>query len=322
MPETPRIVLHNSDTAPLAQALRSSFPAVACRECQTYEDLPALIAEFRPDVVYSVRFAGTPGFPRDALFGRQGPRWVANGGAGTDHYGQWDPATTTVTNTAGVAADMMAEYVFGGFLHFTLDIPGLQQDKSARQWMARRVAPLSGKTLAIIGLGHTGQAVAKRAKAFGMRVIGTRAHPQPMQHVDEVHAANELQSVLSGADFIAVSTPLTAATRGLIGVEEVERMKPGVILADVSRGGVVDQVALLDALQTGHVAAAALDVFETEPLPQNNPLWGLDNVIISPHCSSVFEGWEQASFQLFLNNLRRWIGNEALTNVVDPKLGY
>lgn len=322
MPEKLRIVLHNSDTAPLARWLRASYADVDFRECNSYGALPALIESYRPEIVYSIRFAGTPGFPRDTLFGPQGPRWIANGGAGTDHYGSWDPEETIVTNAAGVAAGMMAEYIFGGFLHFTLDVPGLQRDKDAKAWTIRSVTPLAGKTLLIIGLGHTGRAVAKLAKAFGMKVLGTRATPRTMQHVDEVHAPDGLLSLLPQADFIAVSTPLIPETRGLIGASEIAAMKPGVILADVSRGGVVDQNALRDALETGHMAGAALDVFETEPLPKDSPLWTLDNVIISPHCSSVYSEWEKASFQLFLDNLGRWRRGEQLMNVVKPSRGY
>ena len=323
MADTPRIVLHNSDTQPLAQWLVAAFPKADYRECNSYEALPTLIQSYRPEIVYSVRFAGSSGFPRDALFGRDGPRWIANGGAGTDHYGRWDPDRTTVTNAAGVAGDMMAEYILGGFLHFTLDVPGLQTDKSRRVWNgARTVRPLSGQTLLIIGLGHTGRAVAARAKAFGMTVIGTRAHPQAMAHVDEVWAPGDLTTLLPRAGFIAVSTPLTAQTRGLVGAEEIAAMQPGVILADVSRGGVVDQTALHAALETGRVAAAVLDVFEVEPLSVTSPLWDLENVILSPHCSSVHEGWEKASFDLFLANLNRWTRGTALVNIVDPSLGY
>lgn len=320
--DIPRIVLHNSDTAALAETLQAAYPQVDFRECNTYETFPELVESYRPDVVYSVRFAGTPGFPRDALFGAHGPRWIANGGAGTDHYGTWDPEQTIVTNAAGVAADMMAEYIFGGFLHFTLDIAGLQNDKAERVWNTRSVTPLAGRTLLIIGLGHTGRAVAMRAKAFGMTVLGTRAAPRTMEYVDEVHAAGDLLELIPRADFIAVSTPLTPATRGLIGTAEVEAMKAGVILVDVSRGGVVDQTALHDALKSGHIAGAALDVFETEPLAPSSPLWTLHNVIISPHCSSVYAGWEEASFKLFLDNLGRWLRGEQLMNVVNPTRGY
>ena len=322
MSDTPRIILHNKTTAQLAQRLLAVYPRADFRECNSYEDLPALIETYQPDVVYSVRFEGTPGFPSDALFGPGGPRWIANGGAGTDHYGRWNSDSVTVTNAAGVAAGMMAEYIFGAFLHFTLDIPGLQKDKNKRLWNARMVRPLAGQTLLIIGLGHTGKAVAARAKAFGMKVLGTRARPQAMEHIDEVHAASDLPALLPRADFIAISTPLIPATQGLIGEQEIASMQPHAILADVSRGGVVDQAALHAALKAGHLAGAALDVFETEPLPPTSPLWALENVVISPHCSSVYADWETASFDLFLENLERWIKGSALVNIVDPARGY
>ncbi|MEM7211399.1 MAG: D-2-hydroxyacid dehydrogenase [Pseudomonadota bacterium] len=322
MPDLPRILLHNAETSNLAGWLRAEFPDAYFRECNSYAALPALVESFRPEVVYSIRFDGTPGFPRDVLFGPGGARWVANGGAGTDHFGSWDPNSTTVTNAAGVAAGMMAEYVIGGFLHFTLNVDGLQKDKSIQAWKPRNMIPLAGKTLLIVGLGHTGRALAKRAKAFDMTVLGTRTRPQAMENIDEVHAADDLRDVLPRADFVAVATPLVPATRKLIDEAEIACMKPGAILADVSRGGVVNQDALVQALRTGHVSAAALDVFETEPLPLSSPLWTLDNVLISPHCSSVYAEWEEASFRLFLDNLGRWSRGEALVNVVDPSRGY
>ena len=317
-----RVLLHNAETAPSVAELLQRFPQVSAMGCDTYEDLPQAIADFRPDAVYTVRFAGTPGYPRDALFGAGGPRWIANGGAGTDHFGQWDPAKVTVTNAAGVAADMMAEYVMGCFLHFTLDVPGLQADKAARAWRARTVRPLQGQTLLIVGLGSTGRAIAARAKAFGMRVIGTRARPQEMENVDQVYPADALGEALPQADFIAVCTPLTPQTRGSIAKAEIAAMKPGVILADVSRGGVMDPEALLEGLSSGRIAAAALDVFTQEPLPPESPFWAQENVVISPHCSSVYEGWDEASFQLFLANLEGWLAGKELFNIVDPKRGY
>lgn len=322
MAEFPRILLHNDQTAELAQVLHDRFPQVSVAECNSYAELPDAVAKFRPDIVYSVRFAGTSGFPRAALLGPTGPRWIAIAGAGSDHFGTWDTARTTITNAAGVAADMMAEYVMGGFLHFTLDVAGLQADKRDRHWRARTVRPLRGATLLIVGLGHTGRAIAARAKAFGMHVIGTRAHPCAMENVDAVHAASDLPALLPQADFIAIATPLTPATKGLIGQAEITALKPGAVLADVSRGTVVDQDALAAVLANGKIAGAILDVFEVEPLPHASPLWTLENVVISPHCSSVYDGWERASFELFLDNLSRWLQGRTLLNLVDPKLGY
>ena len=317
-----RILLFNDRTEALAARLAAVASDVEIAECNDYAALPAMLSDFHPDVIYAVRFAGTPGFPRDALMGRYRPRWIANGGVGTDHLGSWDPNRTIVTNAAGVAADMMAEYVLGGFLYFTLDIPGLNADKAKRRWQARSVTPLAGKTLLIAGLGSTGQALASRAKAFGMRVIGTRARARQMENVELSLPPEALRDVLPQADAVAIATPLTPATRGMIGLAEFSLMKEGVLFADVSRGGVVDQSALAMALKSGRIKGAAVDVFETEPLPQDSPLWDMPNLIISPHCSSVYDGWEEASFDMFLDNLSRFRAGKEMLNVVDPKRGY
>ena len=228
----------------------------------------------------------------------------------------------TVTNAAGVAADMMAEYVLGGLLHFTLDVPGLEADRADRRWASRSLTPLAGRTLLVIGLGHTGRAVAARAKAFGMTVIGTRARPRPTDHVDEVFADSELSSLWQSADAIVVCAPLLSSTRGLLDDAAFAAMNDGVLLVDVSRGGLVDAAALMRALRAGKVSGAVLDVFETEPLPSQHPLWCMDNVLLSPHCSSVFDGWEVDSTRLFAENLSRFLADEPLNNVVDPARGY
>jgi phosphoglycerate dehydrogenase-like enzyme len=322
MPEPFRVLLHTADPGPMIAEIARRFPQVEATGCAEFHALPEALAASRPDALYTVRFEPGP-FPRDAIFAEGGPRWVSNGGVGIDHFGDWDPNRVTVTNAAGVAAGMMAEYVLGGFLHFTLDVPGLQKDKAAKHWdTTRLVRPLAGQTLLIVGLGQTGQALAARAKALGMTVIGTRARPQAMENVDEVAAASDLHALLPRAGFVAVCTPLTPATRGLIGAAEFSRMQPGAILADVSRGGVVDGDALLAALRNGRLGAAVLDVFETEPLPAASPLWDAENALISPHCSAVHAGWDDASFEIFLDNLDRFVQGAPLRNVVDPARGY
>lgn len=321
--DAPRVILHNDVTGPMAERLRQAIPEAVVAECNDYESMAPMVAEFSPDAVYSIKFGGNPGFPTPALMGPEGPGWISVGGSGCDHLGRWDASRTTVTNSAGVAAHMMAEYAFGGLLHFTLDLPGLARDRAVRHWNpARLMTPLKGKTLLIIGLGQTGQAVAARARAFGMHVIGTRARPVPTENVDEVHAASDLAQLWPRADAIVVSVPLLPATRGLIGETDFAAMKPSALLVDVSRGGVIDGAALLEALRTRRIAGAVLDVFETEPLPEDSPFWALDNIILSPHASGVYDGWDMASFEMFLENLARWRRGEPLKNVVDPDRGY
>lgn len=323
MTDTPRILVHTSDPAPMLARLAEVAPEIEARGHDDYEGLGAVLAEFRPDIVYSVAFHGRTGFPRAALLGAHGPRWIAVGGAGVDHLTPWDAGAVMVSNAAGVAAPMMAEYVMGAVLHFTLDIDGMAADRAARHWEPKRqMTPLAGKTMLIVGLGHTGQAVAARARAFGLRVIGTRAHPRPVENVDEVHAAAALPDLWGRADIVVLSVPLLPGTRGLVNARALMAMKRDAILVDVSRGGVLDDAALVNAMRAGHLKGAALDVFETEPLPADSPLWALERVILSPHCSAVSEGWAMRSFDLFLANLGHWRRGEPLFNVVDPDRGY
>lgn len=319
----PRVLVHDAAPGPLVAILRERHPDIGIATCSTYAGLAEALARSGARIVYTVRFAGTPGFPSKPLVESGQVRWVAVGGSGTDHLNPWDPARVTVTNSAGVAADMMAEYALGAMLHFNLDVAGLDADRNARAWRKdRKMIPLAGATVLIVGLGKTGAAVARRAKAFGMTVLGVRAQPGPMPDVDEVGPVEALTALGKRADFMVVAVPLTPRTRGLIGREELSALKPGAVLIDVSRGGVVRQAELIEELRTGRLGGAALDVFDTEPLPPENPLWTFDNVILSPHCSSVYEGWEKASMRLFCDNLARWRAGEPLANVVDPLRGY
>lgn len=323
MTHPPRVMILDGDPDPLRGRLLQQMPDLDVACCDSYADLPAALARHRPEVLYSVTFAGRAGYPAEAVLGCDGPAWIAVGGSGVDHLGTWDARAVTVTNTAGSAAFAMAEHVFATVLHFTCDIAGLEEDRRARRWnSARMMVPLRGKTMLIVGLGQTGQAVALRAKAFGMRVIGTRARPCEMVHVDRVHAGADLPALWPEADVIVLSVPLIDATRGLVGDAAFAAMKPSAILIDVSRGGVIAQDALIAAIRRGAIACAALDVFDEEPLPEDSPIWDLPNVIVSPHSSSVYADWTMQSFEAFIDNLRNWRAGRVLSNIVDPARGY
>ena len=317
-----RLMIHNDKAETLLEPLSRRHPDVEVSLCTDYPSLPALLEAHKPDALYTVRFAGTPGFPRPAILASPSLRWVSVGGSGTDHLAPWDPARLTVTNAAGVGAPTMAQYAIAAALHFNLGLPGFAAAQRERRWAPTSVASLEGRTILILGLGKTGQAVARLAKAHGMHVIGLRARPAPTPSVDRVEPVARLGELLPEADFLVVCVPLTAETRGLMDAAAFARLKPGAVLVDVSRGGVVQQAALIEALGSGRLKGAALDVFETEPLPADNPLWGRENVIITPHCSSVYEGWEQRSIEMFCDNLDRWKRGETLTNIVDPARGY
>ncbi|PBB39450.1 D-2-hydroxyacid dehydrogenase [Mesorhizobium sp. WSM3868] len=315
------IVSSDAPDGPIA-VLAETHPDIRVLGCDSYEALPDLIADTGAEVVFTIKFDRGSHYPRAALVESPTVRWVSVGGSGTDHLRPWDPTKVTITNSAGVAADMMAEYVFGAMLSFSLGLRGFAREQAARSWTAGKVEPIQGKTLLILGLGKTGQAVAARARAFGMTTLGVRARPKPTDYIDEVHGMADLPRLWGRADFILCAVPLLESTRGIVGSEAFAAMKPSAVLIDVSRGGIVDEAALLAALDGGRIKGAALDVFAVEPLPPAHQLWGYENVIVTPHCSSVYDGWDVKSARMFAENLTRYRRGEPLANVVDPGRGY
>ncbi len=320
--KSPVIILHTDNPEPAAKILMRDHPNLSIYTCDSYTELPALIKDTQAEVVYSVRFQGTPGYPRQALIDAPSIKWVSVGGSGTDHLNPWNPNTTTVTNAAGVAADMMAQYALGAMLHFSLGLPGFRAAQERREWSSGQVEPIDGKTVLIVGLGKTGEAVAARAKAMGLATLGVRAQPKDTQYVDEVFGIDALPSLWARADFIVTCVPLLDSTRGLVGEDAFASMKETAVIIDVSRGGVIDEVPLITALDEGRIRGAALDVFTVEPLPTDHRLWGYDNVIITPHCSSVYDGWDLKSVEMFSENLMRYRKDAMLSNIVNPERGY
>ncbi|MDF2114425.1 D-2-hydroxyacid dehydrogenase [Roseiarcaceae bacterium H3SJ34-1] len=197
------------------------------------------------------------------------------------------PERIVVTGPAGAHSPALAEHAFAFLLAFTRQIPLWAQITPTHKWERGRASAMSsveGRTLAIVGLGHAGLEVAKRAKVFGMTVITATRTPKENPLVDEVHPLTELKEVLGRADFIVITIAQTNETRGLIGAAEFAVCKPSAYLINVARGAIIDQAALLEALQAGKIAGAGIDVTDPEPLPPTDPLWGAPNIIISPHC--------------------------------------
>ncbi|MEM7237825.1 MAG: NAD(P)-dependent oxidoreductase, partial [Pseudomonadota bacterium] len=257
--KTPEVLLHTDAPEMALEIVARHHPDLSPTLCTTFADLAPQIDESRPEVVYTLNFARGR-FPREALVGADSVRWISNSGSGVNHLTPWDPARQTVTNSAGVAADAMSQYAIGTMLHYALDIPGLQADQRDRMWRSRRIAPLFGKTLVIVGLGKTGCATARLAEAMGMTVLGVRARPRETPHVAEVFATEDLLIPLARADYILVCLPLLPGTRGMFDSNAFSAVKPGAIFVDVSRGGIVRSDALIDALDAGRIAGAALDV--------------------------------------------------------------
>jgi phosphoglycerate dehydrogenase-like enzyme len=232
-----------------------------------------------------------------------------------------------VTTASGVYSGPLAEFVVMAMLQHVKNLERLRRDKAEKVWRQTYTDTLEGKTLCIVGMGNIGRAVAQRVRPLGTRVLGVkrtvREDDPARSHADELYGTDRLHDALGEADYVAVTLPGTPETRHLVDTEAIAAMKPGAYFANVGRGSVVDEAALVEALKRGHLSGAALDVFETEPLPQESPLWELENVIISPHSTDNLPGLtNRLQTDLFCANLRRYLDGEPLLNVLDKQLLY
>jgi len=245
--------------------------------------------------------------------------WVQAIGAGTDHFrGAELGPDVVVTNAAGVAAVPIAEFVVGQLLAIWKRFDELADQQRRHVWKPAYGRQVSGLTLGLVGLGAIGTAVAERARALGMRVLAVRRRPgaDDPPVVDEVVGPERLHDVLSRVDAVVVCAPATAETQDLFDAAAFAAIRPGAVFCNVARGSLVDEAALLDALRSGHLGAAVLDVAREEPLPAGSPLWDAPNLRLSPHSSASLDHYVESVFDLFADNLSRYVRREPLRNVV------
>lgn len=228
-----------------------------------------------------------------------------------------------LTNSAGVHGIPIAEFVIAFMLAHAKKLRQLYTFAAQHHWQRGfQIQDLWDAKLLIIGAGGIGQEIAARAKVFGMEIYGSRRHPEPLPNFDKVVGANEWRSLLPEVDYVVIATPLTKETKGMIDAEVLRLMRPNAYLINIARGAIVDESALVKALQEGWIAGAALDTVFTEPLPSESPLWLLPNIFITPHCSAHSSRVKERSLALFLNNLTSYRHGKPLKNVVDINAGY
>jgi phosphoglycerate dehydrogenase-like enzyme len=262
------------------------------------------------------------------VWSEQSPvRWIHTLAAGVDTllFPELNASDVVVTNAKGVFDDALAEYVLAAMLHFAKELGAIRRNQAAHIWQPLTVQRLAGCTLGIVGYGSIGSAVARLGAAAGMRIIAARRRPEQFRGdplIARGFAISELTLLMHEADYIVITTPLTDETRGLIGARELAAMQPHAVLINIARGPVLDENALLDALQSRDIRGAALDVFATEPLPESSALWDLENVLLSPHCADHTSDGHERSMRLFLDNLRRYRSGQPLRNVVDKTQRY
>lgn len=243
-------------------------------------------------------------------------RWIHTLAAGVETlpFDLLRSRETVVTNSRGLYAGALAEFVIAAMLWFAKDLRRLLINQAAHRWEPFTVERLEGRTVGIIGYGGIGRAIGRRAAGLGMNVAGVRRR----QEFGEA----TIDDVLRTSDYVVLSLPLTPASRGLISAERIASMRAESVLINVSRGAVVDESALVEALAAKRIRGAALDVFSVEPLPPEHPLWTLENVLISPHSADHTSDSHERAMRFFLENLRRFQRGEPLENVVDKDLQY
>jgi phosphoglycerate dehydrogenase-like enzyme len=224
-------------------------------------------------------------------------------------------ARVRITSAVGVHAVPLAEWTMLALLTFTKDLPRLLEAQAERRWEHYANHELRGRTVVVVGVGAIGLEVARLADAFGMRVLGVKRHVEDLPHVESVHPPEKLDDLVGEADAIVVTLPLTEETRGLVSRRTIERMRPNAVFVNIGRGGVVDEAALIEALEANRIRAA-LDVFAEEPLPESSPLWSMPNVLISPHTMALSFHENERIVELFAENLRRYLAGEELLRLV------
>ncbi len=252
--------------------------------------------------------------------------WVHSRSAGLDSvlFPEMVASEVPLTNGSGVFSQSLGEFSLAAILYFAKDFRRMIRNQAAGVWEQFDIEEISHQTVGIVGYGDIGRAVAKRVHAMGMTVLALKRHPPEATDplVDQFYPNAELAKMLPRCDYVVVCLPLTAETHHMISDAEFAAMKPTAVVINVGRGPVIDEQAMVRALKAKQIKGAGLDVFEHEPLPAGDPMYSLENVLLSPHTADHTSDWLNEAMQFFLDQYRRFSNGEALQNVVDKSLGY
>ena len=278
------------------------------------------------DVPAILHWSGTKEMLREAFMRCESLRWVHSRWAGLDSllFSELVNSDVVLTNGKGVFSPSLGEFALTAILYFAKDISRLRRNQSSRNWAPFDMEMIAGKVLGIVVYGDIGRSVATRAHAMGMRVLAVKRH-RPVSSdplIERYYETAELLEMLSICDYILIAAPLTEETKHMISDAEFAAMKPRAVIMNVGRGPVIDEEAMVRALNQKRIRGAGLDVFEREPLPKDSPLYEMDNVLLSPHCADNVPGWTEDAMRFFLEQHARFENNEPLLNSVNKRLGY
>jgi len=273
-------------------------------------------------------WSGTLALLRDAFLLSPRLRWIHSRSAGLEQslFPELIKSEVIITNGSGVFSPSLGEFALAAILYFAKDFRRMIRNQMTGVWEQFDITMISGQTLGIVGYGSIGRAVAARARALDMRVLGLRRQVGKQSKEDSllehVYEPGQLWEMLSQCDYVVVTLPFTAQTRGLIAEPEFAVMKKNAVLINIGRGPTVDEQAMIRALSQSKIKGAALDVFDQEPLPHGHPFYSMENVLLSPHCADHTPDWLDDAMRFFLSQLEKFRRGENLLNVVDKRLGY
>lgn len=286
----------------------------------------ASLAAAAKDAPVILHWSGPRELLRSVFLESPGLRWIHSRNAGVDSilFPELIESEVTLTNGSGVFSQSLGEFALAAVLYFAKDFPRMLRNQRAERWEPFDVEEISGQTAGIVGYGDIGRAVARRLHAMEMRVLALKRHfpkdSDPL--IDRFYHPNQLHEMLPLCDYVVVTAPLTPETRHMLSDAEFAAMKPSAVVINVGRGPVIDQAAMVRALGEKRIRGAGLDVFEHEPLPPGDPLYKMENVLVSPHTADHTCDWLDQAMRFFLRQYERFQAGEPLENLVNKKLGY
>jgi phosphoglycerate dehydrogenase-like enzyme len=297
--------------------LTSRFSGASFRGVENPAALRDELSVFSPEVVFSIKSPNFPGEEHRPALQYESVRWFQIGGSGYEHLGDWNETRVQVTNCAGVLAPHLAETLTGAMIALNGNFLTYYRQQAEGVWLPHEFRPLSDQVLLVVGLGNVGRRFAQHAKALGMRVLGIRREPRGNSSVDAIGTMDDYAQFASEADVVSLHLRANAQNRHLFDRGRFEEMKAGALFMNTARGSIVHEASLVDALRSGHLRAAYLDVFQEEPMPADSDLWRMPNVMITPHASDNVYGWPIKFADFFASNLQRWTQGKDLQNVVN-----
>jgi phosphoglycerate dehydrogenase-like enzyme len=308
-----------------AERLRRDFSGLSVVDLRGYEGIEQQIPDADIAIAWSLR-------PEQFRLAKK-LRWIHSTAAAVHQlmFPELIASHVVLTNAREVHGPVVAEHVMALIFALAKRIPRAVRLQHKHSWGQRemwesrpRPREVAGATLGLIGLGSIGRAVCRSASSLGMKVIAAREHPEKEipTGIQQVFSSSQIDEVLALSDYVVLCAPVTLSTQGLMNEDRFAKMKPGACLINVSRGPLIDESALIDALRSRRIGGAALDVFAIEPLPAESPLWDFDNLLITPHTAGLTEKIWERQYALYTENLRRFLAGQPLLGLVDKQKGY